>query len=178
MPLPSPCDDIEEELGLDRPAPERYFRWLGGVVRGDFGPSYAHGPSVWELVDHRILHSTLLLAFAFLLSVPAGIAVGAWTGKRPKSILRNPVRAVQVVASVPEFVTGVLLILLFAIAWDVLPSTSTFDRGEGPLTHPEVLVLPALTIGVWLFAYTLRAVRDRVRRAVGSCWQPSVPCPG
>ena len=70
-------------------------------------------------------------------------------------------------ASLPEFVTGVLLILLFAMAWDVLPDNSTLDQVESPLTHPEVLVLPALTIGLWVFSYTMRAVRDRVMEGDG-----------
>ncbi len=161
-PWPIDYEKCAKETGLDRPAAERYFRWLGGVVQGDLGTSWNQLRPVREVIGLRIWHSTALLAFAFLVAVPAGVAAGAWSRKRPKSIARYPVRAVQLVASLPEFVTGVLLMLLLAVAWDVLPLASTLDKGESPLTRPEVLVLPGLTIGLWLFVYTLRAVRERV----------------
>ncbi len=161
-PWPVDYEKCAKETGLDRPAAERYFRWLGGLVQGDLGMSFNQLRPVRDVIGLRIWHSTALLAFSFLLAVPAGVAVGAWTVKRPRSIVRLPAGAVQVMAALPEFVTGVLLILLFAVAWEVLPSTSTFERGESLLTEPEILVLPVLTIGLWPFTYTLRAVRDRL----------------
>ena len=160
--LIEPYEECAKRLGLDRPAAERYFRWLGGVAQGDLGTSLIYRSPIREAADAWIWHSTKLLAFAFLLAVPVGVAAGAWTGKRPRPLLRHLAKAVTAIASLPEFVTGALLILLFAVAWELLPSVSTYDRGESLLTHPEVLVLPGLTIGLWLFAYTFRTVRGRV----------------
>ena len=153
-----------QEMGLDRLAIERYFRWVGGVVQGDFGLAPEHSYPHWRNVDSQIWHSTVLLAFAFLWAVPAGMVAGVWARRRPQSIANRLTWAAQMLGrSVPEFLIWVLLIMVFAVVWELLPSSaSAINEGEGPLANPENMVLPCLMIGLWGFAHTLRVVRDKV----------------
>jgi peptide/nickel transport system permease protein len=74
--------NLREELGLDRPAPERYGSWVWGVVRGDFGDSLVQRRAISEIVLHRLWPSVYLAIFAFLIAVPSAILVGIWAGVR------------------------------------------------------------------------------------------------
>jgi peptide/nickel transport system permease protein len=155
--------NLREELGLDRPAPERYGSWVWGVVRGDFGDSLVQRRAISEIVLHRLWPSVYLAIFAFLIAVPSAILVGIWAGVRPNSKGDRIVSAVGMVGiSLPEFVTGLLLMIIFSSTFHLLPSTSSIPRGETPLTNPQILVLPTLTLTAVLFAYVMRMTRASV----------------
>lgn len=155
--------NLREELGLDRPAPERYGSWVWGVVRGDFGDSLVQRRAISEIVLHRLWPSVYLAIFAFLIAVPSAILVGIWAGVRPNSKGDRVVSAVAMVGiSLPEFVTGLLLMIIFSSTFHLLPSTSSIPRGETPLTNPQILVLPTLTLTAVLFAYVMRMTRASV----------------
>ncbi|MCZ6789459.1 MAG: ABC transporter permease [Chloroflexi bacterium] len=154
---------IRADLGLDRPAHVRYLSWIGGVVRGDFGDSYISDLPISEVLPRRIRHSLILAVFAFLLGVPAAIVAGIWAGVRPDSVGDRVVSITGLVGiSLPEFVTGVLLMLLLASTLHWLPPSSVMLPGESPLTRPQILVMPALTLTGVLFAYIMRMTRANV----------------
>ena len=154
---------VREELDLNRPAHERYLGWIGGVVRGDWGVSYAVNRPISEILPRRIRHSLTLAGFALLFGIPLAVAAGIWAGVRPNQ-LGDRILSVTSLAgiSLPEFVTGVLLILVFSSTLHLLPSSSVMLPGESPFTRPEILVLPALTLTVVLFAYIMRMTRANV----------------
>ena len=77
--------NLREELGLDKPAIVRYGKWIGGVVRGDFGKSLVQRRNISEIVTHRLWPSLILAGAAFLVAVPSAIIVGIWAGVRPDS---------------------------------------------------------------------------------------------
>ena len=132
---------------LDRSAAVRYLDWIigvdpgdgsNGVIRGDFGESFNQGRPVTDVIGHRIWYSVTLAVFAFLVAVPTAVLIGTWAGVRPDSIGDRIVSAVAMVGiSLPEFVTGVLLIIIFASTLGLLPSTSAIDRGETPANGPQ-----------------------------------------
>jgi peptide/nickel transport system permease protein len=152
-----------EKLGLDRPAPVRYIDWIGGVVTGDFGESLIQGRAVTEIVKPKLGNSLILAVFAFLIAVPSAVAVGIWAGVKHNSLGDHAVGVASLVAiSMPEFVTGVLLIVVFSSFLGVLPSSSVILPGTSPFTRPEILVLPTLTLTGVLFAYIMRMTRANV----------------
>ena len=154
---------LREELGLNRPAYERYLSWVGDVLRGDLGDSYALKLPITDIVGRRLRHSVILAAFAFLVGVPAAVAAGIWAGIHPNTKLDRIVSMTGLVGiSIPEFVTGLLLMLLFSSTLHLLPSSSIILPGVNPLTSPQILIMPALTITSVLFAYIMRMTRANV----------------
>ena len=154
---------IRETLGLDRPAPVRYLDWIGGVFRGDMGDSFVQKIPVTEVIEPRLANSLILAAFAFLVAVPSAVAIGVWAGVRRGSKSDHAVSVASLVAiSLPEFVTGVLLIVVFSSFLGWFPSSSAILPGTSPLTRPLILVLPTLTLTGVLFAYIMRMTRANV----------------
>ena len=154
---------LREDLGLNRPVHVRYLEWIGGVVRGDLGDSLYMGESIADIVGRRLKHSAILAVFAFLVGTPTAVAAGVWAGVRPNTKLDRLVSMTSLVGiSVPEFVTGILLILLLSSTLHLLPSSSIILPGTTPLTRPQILIMPTLTITAVLFAYIMRMTRANV----------------
>ena len=154
---------IRNELRLDRPAHVRYLDWIGGVLQGDWGDSYITKRPIGELLGRRLWHSSILAVFAFVLAVPTAVAAGIWAGVRPDTKTDRLLSITSVVwLSVPEFVTGILLMLLLATTLHLLPPSSIILPGTTPLSRPQILVLPSLTITAVVFAYILRMTRANV----------------
>jgi len=160
---PQSLEHLREELGLNRPAYERYLSWIGDVMRGDLGDSYAMKLPITDIVGRRLKHSAILAVFAFLIGVPSSVAAGVWAGVYPNTKLDRLLSMTALVGiSVPEFVTGLLLMLLFASTLHLLPSSSIILPGVNPLTSPQILIMPILTIIAVLFAYIMRMTRANV----------------
>ena len=154
---------MRKKLGLDDPAPVRYLNWLGGVVRGDLGDSLRDGQPVGSLVRARLANSLLLAVFAFVVGVPTAVAVGILTAVKKDSFIDRIFSVTSLVAiSLPEFVTGVVLIIIFSTKLGWFPSSSLIQPGTSPLSRPEILVLPAVTLMGVLFAYIMRMTRANV----------------
>ena len=153
---------VREKLDLDRPAHMRYLSWIGGVVQGDLGNSYVSDQPISKILPRRINHSLILALFALLFGVPIAVIAGIWAGVRPDSLGDRLVSVISLVGiSLPEFVTGVVLMLVFASTLELLPPVSTL-AGESPLARPQVLVMPAITLTGVLFAYIMRMTRANV----------------
>ena len=154
---------VREDLGLDRPAYVRYLDWIGGAVRGDLGDSYVQKRPIVDVMGVRLRNSLVLTGFALLVAVPVAVLVGVWAGVRPDSPGDRIVSVASVVGiSLPEFVTGVLLIIVFSLTLDLFPTTSGIPSGTSPLTRPQILVLPMLTLTGVMFAYIMRMTRANV----------------
>ena len=154
---------IRAELELGRPAHERYLDWIGGVVQGDFGNSYITKQPIADILPRRIKHSLYLAIFALFFGVPLAVLAGLWAGVRPDGIVDRVVSTTSLIGiSLPEFVTGVILMLILASTFDLLPPSSVMLPGDSPLTNPEILVMPALTLMGVLFAYIMRMTRANV----------------
>ncbi|ANY10434.1 ABC transporter permease [Pseudonocardia sp. HH130630-07] len=152
---------LTEQLGLDRPAWERYFSWLGGVLTGDLGFSAATQGPVGELLGGRIAASALLLVVTAVISTPIALALGAWAavrrGTRTDSTLSG---SSLVLAALPEFVIGVLLVVVFATSvFRILPSVTIARPGEPVWARPEQLVLPVVTLALVVVPYVIRMSR-------------------
>ena len=156
------------EHGTDRSAVVQYVDWLGGAVQGDLGTSLVPPePPVWDVVRPALINSAKLAVYAFLLVVPLGLLGGIFAGLR---VGRPTDRTITVVglslAVVPEFVTGLVLILGFSIWLGWLPVTAQWEPGAGALTQVEHLTLPAIALAIVLFGYIARITRAGVVEAL------------
>jgi len=154
---------VRERLDLNRPAYVRYLDWVGSAVRGDLGDSYIQNRPVVEIIGQRLSNSLILAVFAFLIAVPSAVVTGVWAGVKSGSAGDQIVSAVSLAGiSLPEFVTGVILIVIFGSTLKWLPSSSIVLPGTSPLTRPLILILPTLTLTGVLFAYIMRMTRANV----------------
>jgi peptide/nickel transport system permease protein len=159
---------ITEQLDLDSPPLQRYVDWLAGLVQGDLGMSIASqatgsDASVASRVGPLLANSAILAGITLALLIPLGIVLGALAGTRPGSKLDNALSLGSVaLISLPEFVTGAILVLIFAGLLSLLPPASFLPPGAGVLSDPEILVLPVLTLLAASLAQMVRMVRAGV----------------
>ncbi|AYG62924.1 ABC transporter permease [Rhizobium jaguaris] len=143
---------IRAGLGLDQPFHMQYLNFIGGVIRGDFGKSFFGGTPVWTMIA-QALPATLLLSFlsliiSFLISIPLGIHAAVKAGSWSDQIIRI---FSLIGLSFPNFWLAIMLVLIFSIKFEWLPSS-------GFLVY-QGLVLPCLTLALILSAVNLRIVR-------------------
>ncbi|HEX2439828.1 MAG TPA: ABC transporter permease [Methylomirabilota bacterium] len=159
---------LHRELGLDRPLPVQYARWLGRVVQGDLGRSIPLGREVLPEVLTRFRATLILtggaLAVALLIGVPAGIV----SATRQYSWLDRLSMGIAVTGvSLPVFWTGIMLIIVFSLTLRWLPSAGMYSPYGGDLTdllwH---LVLPAVALGTASAAALARMTRSSVLEIV------------
>jgi peptide/nickel transport system permease protein len=153
-------DNLNRDLGTDRPLLTQYWDWISHFFRGDLGASLAYHVPVSNLVGDALVHSLKLAALAFLLVVPLAILGGVVAALRRDSAVDRLITLGGLsLTVVPEFVTGIILILVFALWIDVLPVSASAPSGSGPLTEIKYLILPALTLVLVLFGYIARITR-------------------
>ncbi|MCI0634396.1 MAG: ABC transporter permease [Actinobacteria bacterium] len=161
-------DEYNREHGTDRPVVVQYLDWASGAAHGDFGTSLVPPePPVWEVIGPALLNSLKLAIFAFLLVVPLGILGGVVSGLRAGRATDRGITVFGLsLAVVPEFVTGLVLILVFSIWLGWLPVTAQWEPGAGPLTQIKHLTLPAAALTLVLFGYVARITRAGVVEAL------------
>ncbi len=154
---------LRAELGLDRPLPVQYLSWLWDFLRGDWGDSYSTGEAIRPLVLDRFRNSLWLAGLALLFSVPLSVALGVWAGLHEDRPVDQVISIGSLaVVGLPEFVTGVALIQLFAFRWRLLPANSSIALDAGFWEALPMLVLPAATATLVLLAYIARLTRAGV----------------
>ena len=153
-------DALNERLGTDRPLVTQYWDWISNFFQGDLGDSHALNVPVSELIGNALGNSAKLAVFAFVLVVPLAILGGVIAALRRDTLTDRVVTIGGLSLSVvPEFVSGIILILVFGLWLDVLPVSARAPAGSGFFTQLEYLLLPALTLVVLLFGYIARITR-------------------
>jgi peptide/nickel transport system permease protein len=151
---------LNEELGTDRPILVQYADWVGGLLRGDLGESFSLRVPVSTLVFDALANSFKLALVAFVIVVPLAILGGVYAALREGRFADRFTTVSGLTATVvPEFVSSIILILVFGLWLDVLPITATWPPGAGPLTQLEHLILPSLPLVLVLFGYIARMAR-------------------
>jgi peptide/nickel transport system permease protein len=156
-------ENLRAQLGLNDPVPMQYWNWLTGFVSGDWGRSFTSGsPPIRPLVIERLGNSLRLAALALIFSVPLSIVLGAVAALREQSPLDSVISlATLAVVGLPEFVTGLALINIFALGLGWFPaSASASAELLGDLLRQ--LTLPAITASFVLIAYIVRLTRAGV----------------
>jgi peptide/nickel transport system permease protein len=155
--------ELREELGLNEPLPIQYLRWVGDFVTGQWGTSYSTGSQIRPLVMERVGNSLMLAGLTLVISVPLALVLGVIAGLKEGTFLDGliSISALSVVG-LPEFVTGLILIQIFAFELNVLPASSSIRSGMGFIEALPQLILPALTATLVLLAYITRLTRAGV----------------
>jgi peptide/nickel transport system permease protein len=151
---------LNHQLGTDRPLLTQYWDWVSHFFRGDLGTSLSYHVPVSDLIGSALVHSLKLAALAFLLVVPLAVLGGVVAAlKRDRATDRIITLGGLSLTVVPEFVTGIMLILIFGLWLGVLPVSANAPDGSSVLTQIRYLVLPALTLVILLFGYIARITR-------------------
>jgi len=160
--------ELRRDLGLDDPIPVQFAHFVGQAVQGDFGMSYRQSRKVSTLLKERFPATMELSIVAAVLALVIGIPMGVYTALRRKGWLANLLLAVSLIGvSLPVFLIGILLILVFAVILGWLPS---FGRGQtvsfgwwstGLLGRDgwAHIVLPAITLALFQTTLIMRLVR-------------------
>jgi len=115
-------ENIKRTLGLDQPWPVRYVKWLGTLAQGDLGFSFAARRPVTDLLAQRLPQTMLVVGVAYLIALVIAIPVGVLSAARPNSAASHVVSLVTMMGiSLPTFLTGLVLILIFSVELGVLP---------------------------------------------------------
>ncbi|MEV7674550.1 ABC transporter permease [Streptomyces sp. NPDC000963] len=159
---------IRARLGLDEPLPAQYLRWLGDLLTGDLGPSYAIGGQTADLIGDGLGATVELTLAALLFVVVLGAVFGILGATSRSRWVRTAVRVVTTGAlAVPPFVTGVLLVLLFSVLLGVLPPGGRVPLLTAPDLGVQYLLLPALCLALPSAAVLGRYLKDGIERALG-----------
>ena len=157
---PSAVQALDHQLGVDRPLLTRYISWVGGVLHGNFGTSYAYRSAVGPFIRAALINSIKLALLAFVIVVPLGIIGGVIAALYAG---RGVDRAISVtglsLGSLPEFVTGIVVIVVFGVTLKWLPVTASAGQGAGALSQFQHLILPAIPLVLILFGYISRMAR-------------------
>ncbi|MFP4330164.1 MAG: ABC transporter permease [Alkalispirochaetaceae bacterium] len=153
--------NFEERFGLDRPPLQQYVDWLGGFATADWGVSYTAGnPPVRQLVLSRLGNSIRLAGITLLIVIPLSLVLGVLAALKEGSYLDSTISVLSLsVVGLPEFVTGIVLINVFALRLGWLPATAYVDRSMDAVAWFRVLLLPALTASLVLIGYITRMTR-------------------
>ena len=167
---PQAVEGLREQLDLNHPPVELYLRWITGFVTFDWGFSYSLGVPISEVLPGRLFNSMVLAVAALIVIVPISVFFGVVSALRQDRISDRAISVTGLsLMAVPEFVSGIILITIFAIWLDWLP-TDSVAAGSSPLTSPQHLVLPVLSLGLILFGYLTRMTRASTVTVLSSAY--------
>lgn len=156
---PERVAEVRASMGLDRPLPQRYLEWVGGLLRGDLGNSVSGRPVSRMLAD-RLPDSVLLVLITVALLVPLSLAIGLTLGRRSGGRTdRITSGGLLLIVALPEFLVAGALVLVFAVGLRWLPAVSLVPAGASALRTPQILVIPVLSLLTVSLAYAVRLIR-------------------
>ena len=156
-------ETLRIKLGLNDPLPVQYLRWLGDFLSGDWGVSFSTKSEIRPLVLGRLRNSMMLAFLTLIIAVPLSVGLGVLAGLNENKRVDNVISISSLsVVGLPEFVTGLVLIQIFAFGLGLFPANSSIKPGTSFLEALPMLVLPALTATIVLLAYIVRLTRAGV----------------
>lgn len=164
---PEQIDAERVKMGLDQPIYVQYVIWAGNMIRGDFGNSFINNYPVSQLILKKfpatLELSLAALLVAMLLSLPFGIISALDNGRWPDRLitLYN-----SLAMGIPSFWLGILLILVFALHLKWLPPSGFADIVESPTEGIRYIVMPAMTLGVFISAVWARFIKSSILETI------------
>jgi peptide/nickel transport system permease protein len=157
---PTAVEVLNHQMGTDRPVLVQYGDWIAGFVTGDMGESYAYRSPVAPFLFTALVNSAKLAVVAFVMVVPLGILGGVVAALYRGRVADRALSIVGLSATVvPEFVSGIVLILIFGVWLRWFPISATWKDDAGPFTQLYHLILPAIPLVLILFGYIARMAR-------------------
>jgi len=160
---------LNQTLGVNRPLIAQYWSWITGILHGDLGTSYQYRLPVSTFLFPALGRSLKLAILAFVILVPLSILGGVLAALyRGRFVDRSISVTGLSFTSIPEFVSGIVLIVIFAIGLKWFPVTATPPPGSSPLVQLRYLILPAIPLVLILFGYIARMARAGTIEALDS----------
>jgi peptide/nickel transport system permease protein len=160
---------LDHQLGVDRPLLTQYWSWITGLLHGNMGQSYQYQSPVEPLLRAALANSAKLAALALIVIIPLGIlggVVAALYAGRP--VDRIITLTGSSAAALPEFATGIVVIVIFSVELKLLPSSAQAAAGASFPTQLRSLILPAIPLVLVLFGYIARMARAGTVEALES----------
>lgn len=162
-------DVIRERLGLDEPLTTQLGMYLAGLLRGDLGDSFFLGRPVLEAIAGRLPVTISLALLSIMFAVAIGVPLGIAASLKPNTPIDTGIMFVALLGlSIPEFVTGLVLIFFFAVSLGWLPSGGFAPVAEGVRPWLSHLVMPAFALGFLQAAYLARMTRSSMLEVLTS----------
>lgn len=155
---------LRTKLGLDHSAFYQYTHWLKGIVTGSPGDSFNAQQPILDYIGDRVVNSLFLLMLASVISIPLSLWLGGYSARKRDSAFDNVTsNAMLALASLPEFVVGIILVLVFSVRiWHFLPAVSAIGIGQGPWSDMKGMILPTATLVIGSVPYISRVVRASI----------------
>ena len=151
------------ELGLDRPAYERFLDWLWSAMQGDLGVALTNKRVIIDEIAPRLANTLFLAGYAALIAIPVAVGLGVFSAINEGKLSDRLSNILTLVAiSLPEFFVAYLLIIFFAVNVDWFPSLSTVFPGMPLLDRLHQTTLPAIALTLLVIAHMLRMTRSSV----------------
>ncbi|HEY6274841.1 MAG TPA: ABC transporter permease [Streptosporangiaceae bacterium] len=160
---------LDHQLGVDRPLLTQYWTWLTGLLHGNFGMSTQFRLPVEPFLRAALVNSLKLAVLAFVIVVPLGILGGVLAALSYGHMTDRVISVTGLsFATVPEFVSGIVVIVIFAVGLKLLPVSAAAGPGASPLSQLQHLILPAIPLILILFGYIARMARAGTIEALNS----------
>lgn len=159
---------LREQMGLDQNFITRYFRWVSGLVVGDFGTSYTYSVPVLELISERIVVSLPLALIALLLSTIIAIPTGIFAASRRGKLADTGIMGLtQLGIAIPNFWFALLMVYVFAIYLQIVPAGGFPGWEAGILAVLKSLILPSIALALPQAAILARVTRSALLESLG-----------
>ncbi|OMH39283.1 ABC transporter permease [Motiliproteus sp. MSK22-1] len=166
---PEALANLRAEMGLNEPAHTRYFNWFGGMLQGDLGTSLSSGSDISEMIASRLSNTLFLAGWSALVAVPLAIFLGMIAVHYRDGFIDKFISMTTLAAiSLPEFFIGYLLIMFFAVTWNLFPSTSIIYEGMPFLDQMTAIALPCATLTLVVLAHMMRMTRAAILNVMSS----------
>lgn len=158
---PEDIQELRDRLGLNDPLPVQFINWFGGVLRLDFGDSIFLGMPVTEALLERVEPTVLLTLYALVVQLAIGIPLGVISALRSGTIIDRLMTALAISgAAIPTFFLGIMLILIFAVTLQWLPSVGYVSPTQDPWGHIQRMIMPAFALGFSTAGLLARLIRS------------------
>lgn len=159
----------DHQLGVDRPLITQYLGWVGGLLHGNMGVSYTYRSPVEPFIRTALANSAKLGLLALVIIIPLGIAGGVLAAVYSGRFIDRTISLTGLAAStVPEFVSGIVLIVVFGVGLKLLPITAATSPGASLPDQLDHLILPVIPLVLVLFGYIARMARAGTVEALDS----------
>ncbi len=158
---PEDVEALRDQLGLNDPLPVQFVTWFTDMLRGDFGDSIFLGIPVTEALLDRVAPTGLLTIYALIIQLVIGVPLGVIAALRAGSVVDRALTALAISgAAIPNFFLGIMLILLFAVTLQWLPSVGYVSPTEDFSGHIQRMIMPAFALGFSTAGLLARLIRS------------------
>ena len=154
---------LREQLHLDEPAIERYFLWLGNVLRGNLGIALSSRRPIADILWPRITNTLILSAAAVAIYIPLALFPAVVQAVNRNRSVDHLISVITLLlASIPDFLLALLLLIIFVVFLPLLPAVSIVTPSTDLVGWLKALILPALTLAIVMAVYAARMLRDNL----------------